>query len=172
MLISFDGLECTNDLVFYIMYKYFKNSDLWCKLKTVTLDACRYVTDFGVEILYEAVGRTALLDRRTSTGCKKLLKYLHLYEEKHKNEKDLFLLPSFSKLNEQEETNAINTCKVLVLNDTNFRFVKYVQEKIFQKAKSTVDYFEFKFYMSKHVKDGGILEAFKLNLVEIDSVSY
>lgn len=171
MLISFDGVEATTDLALYMIYKFFRKSDLWSKLKTVTFDSCRYVTDFGIEVLYEAVGKTNLIDKRTCAGCKKIIKYSHVYEEKQKNERDLFALPSFTKITDAEVQNAnlLNTCKVLILNDAHFSFIKYFETKTIFKAGTIIDFAQFKF--EKPATDGVSFVDYKYNLIEVDWVS-
>jgi len=184
VLISFDGVESTTDLVLYLFYRYFKNSDLWSKLKTVTLDSCRYITDFGIEILNEAVSNshksqnkiTNLINKRTCAGCSKILKYFHSIEEKI----DLFGLNSFTKTIESPDPKLkssalpLNIMKILVLNDTiNFKLTKYIETKqIFNnketKTKSIFDYFQYKF--EKPANDGVSFTTFTFNLIEIDVV--
>jgi hypothetical protein len=170
-MISFDGVESTTDLVFYLFYKYFKKSDIWSKLKTVTLDSCRYVTDFGIELLYEAVGRTNLIDKRTCAGCTKIYKYFHFNEPKQ-SRKDLFSFTSFTKTNELDvpNTTVINTCKVFILNDANFEFIKYIETKSFVKNKLIVDYSQYKF--EKLANDATTVNEFKYNLFECDWVCF
>ena len=150
------------------------------------MDSCRYITDFGIEILNEATVSnnknqnkiiTNLINKRTCAGCSKILKYFHSNEEKI----DLFGLNSFNKTIESPDPKLkstalpLNIMKILVLNDTiNFKLTKYIETKqIFNnneiKTKSSIlDYFQYKF--EKPANDGVSFTTFTFNLIEIDLV--
>lgn len=115
------------------------------------------------------MGKPSLIDKRTCAGCSRINKYVHLNEPKQ-SRKDLFSFTSFTKTTELDipNTTVINTCKVLILNDANFKFVKYIETKSFVRTKPIVDYAQHKF--EKLANDAVTVNEFKYNFLEIDWV--
>ncbi len=75
--IIFDGLEVTTDLVFYIIYKHYKDTDVFKHLELVSLNGCRYVTDFGIWLLSHAANKPSLVNSNLCIGCHKIVKLRH-----------------------------------------------------------------------------------------------
>jgi len=100
--IHFDGLEVTTDLVFYILYKHLENTDVLKNLQLVSLNGCRYVTDFGVKLLSYAAKKPSLVQWNLSIGCHKIVKLRHhgawLGEDPNEEVVDLFGQSSFNKV--------------------------------------------------------------------------
>ncbi|RNA35088.1 hypothetical protein BpHYR1_034678 [Brachionus plicatilis] len=74
--LNFDSIDCLTDSVFYIFYKYFNINEMWKILEKITLDSCRYITDFGIDLM--------------CSGCVNI--FNHFY---HTKSKDLFQNENF-----------------------------------------------------------------------------
>lgn len=81
---KFDGIECLTDMVFYLMYRYHSNDPIWSTLTHITLDSCKYVTDFGIELITKASGKKNLVVPETSTGCPKI--FTEFYGDYERND--------------------------------------------------------------------------------------
>ena len=166
-ILEFDGAEATTDLVFYIIYRYFSNSDLLSSLQCISINSCRYVTDFGLELLALAVNKP--IEACSAIGCNKLIKYKHQQIMLDPLNKDLFSMPSFNKLYEKsltDDENHLNTCKILILNNGNINLTKFIQKKEIIYEKPIVNYAQVK------LKNGNVQfeTEYTLNVFEIDMV--
>jgi hypothetical protein len=81
---KFDGIECLTDMAFYLMYRYYSRDPIWSTLSHITLDSCRYITDFGIELLAKASGKKNLVSPETSTGCSKI--FSEFYSDFERND--------------------------------------------------------------------------------------
>ena len=134
----FDGLEVTTALVFYILYKYNKDADVLKGLELVNIDSCRFVTDFGLELLAYATSKSQLVKSTNCLGCTKLLKYKYQEVQLDMSVADLFTASSFNSVFDNSEENsssqqALNACKIHVLNATEISLVKFMQNKLVVK---------------------------------------
>lgn len=141
----------------------------------MNLDACRYVTDFGIELAAQAFGNYSLVDRKSLIGCKKILKYMHQSVSPDLVSEDLFLAPSFNKLqnlnSDEIEANAVelNVCKIVILNHGDVNMIKFIQNKLVITAnKPIIGYGNVRIPV---VDKNGSNVDYKFNIVEINSVS-
>ena len=94
----FDGIEVTTDLIFYIIYKYYKGHDVISELCQVSIHACRYVTDFGIELISYATNKSLVVENKKAIGCANLLKYKYHEVQLDFQPIDIFTSPLFNKL--------------------------------------------------------------------------
>jgi hypothetical protein len=80
---KFDGMECLTDMAFYLFYRYFSHDSMWSTLSHITLDSCRYITDFGIELLTKASGKKNLVNPDISTGCSNIFSEFYCDIEKN-----------------------------------------------------------------------------------------
>ena len=142
--------------------------EIWAFLEFVTLDSCRYVTDFGIEMLCMATGKKRLINSSTCSGCTNIFIYLHDEVKLNFQQSDLLTVPSFMCLTEVNKSGVdavpINECKILVLNTTeNFNFIHFLENKTTTDIKQPFKYSQLKL-------DVNNLE-YKYNVIEIDSVN-
>lgn len=164
--LGFDGIEAITDTVFYIFYKYFNDVSLWSELERVSIDSCRYLTDFGVELLSRATFKSNLINKKTSTGCNRIFSSFYINESN-----DVFQSDLFTKLNISDEKNKrvdLNIFKVLILNETKFNTSKFIQSKIVEYKTPIVNFADVVLKRSGENDS----EKIKFNLVEINSVGF
>ena len=170
--IYFDGIEVITDTVLYVFYKYFKEDSMWKPLESIRLDGCRYVTDFGVELISHATNKESLLKPGTFSGCKKIVKYAHVpcaaaLNVKHRG--DMFLCDSFNKCANSSSTSAkclLNAYKIFILNNTELNLTHFLEHKKVVKDRKIINYAQFNVESTNHT--GGKL---KFNIIETDAVS-
>jgi hypothetical protein len=168
--ITFDGVEVLTDAVFYIFYRYFRN-EMWLNLEEVSLDGCRYVTDFGIELLAYATNKTNLIDSKMCCGCKKINKYLYDQVNLNYRHTDIFLSEKFNKcLINGTEKVLLNTYKVLISNDTNLNMINYIQNKTVKNEKEIIAYSQLN--IKRRMDDNTPSNNLKFNVIEIDAVSF
>jgi hypothetical protein len=151
----------------YVFYKYFKDEIQWKSLESIHLDGCRYVTDFGVELISYATQKQNLL--KSSCGCKKIIKYANQSVRLDFKNEDLFLSDIFNKCNNSStEKNKIilNTYKILILNNTEFNMTRFFENKKATKDRKIINFAQINLESKSHA------EKLKLNILEIDSVIY
>jgi hypothetical protein len=174
--IIFEGLESVTDLAFYLLYKYYKHSPMWSIIEYVTLDSCRYVTDFGLELLSHATNKPSLTSNSTTNGCSSLFKYKYHSVQLDRGYKDLFSCPIFTKLAiDQAEAASLDSYKVVVINETRLDVVSLLEPaKKRAKQSDTKKLFSFcQISLPKnHEHSGPVVpkEQFVLNVFEVDSV--
>lgn len=133
--LDFDSIECLTDAAFYLFYKYFNKNDIWKILDNIKLESCRYITDFGIDLINEASGKDKLIDSEECIGC------TNIFDHFYKSEKnDIFHNNNFSYLDLNEPLSDLNTFKILVLNCTNDSFVGLLAKK-----KIVPKFFNFEF---------------------------
>ncbi len=177
--ILFEGIEVVTDLVFYLFYKYYKGSHMWSMIEEVTLDSCRFLSDFGLELLVHATEKPALVSHSNTNGCKNVLKYRYHGVQLDRSFKDLFSCPSFTKLAiPNAESMPLNSYKVIVINETRFDITHSISQKSDSKEKQKpqkrlFDYSQIhvgrdeQTSSSKEQKD-----QLTLNVFEVDSVNF
>jgi len=159
----FDGIEVTTDLVFYLIYLYYKHTscELWSHLKTVSLASCRYVTDFGIELLQKSTGKMNLLNARKISGCKKLFRYW--YSPIDSDQRDIFLHDRFNKCAwPNAQKLEFNTHKVYICNDTKFDLCKFISNNELKRKDAIL--FNV---VQTHLKNQN--DEVHLNIIEVDS---
>ena len=166
-ILEFDGAEATTDLVFYIIFRYFGSSDLLSSLQCISINSCRYVTDFGLELLFLAANKP--IEACSPIGCNKLIKYNHQQIMLDPLNKDLFSMPSFNKLDEKnltDDESNLNTCKLLILNDCNINLTSFIHKKSIVQEKPIVNYAQVK------LQSGNVQfkTEYTFNVIEIDMV--
>lgn len=156
--LNFNSIDCLTDVVFYIFYKYFNDKEMWKNLERVTLDSCRYITDFGIQLLYEATGKKRLIDPSTSAGCNKIFNYFYY----PKIEEDIFLNKRFNNwdLKASEQKIELNNYKILIFNDTKLSLTQFLKSKILKKKNFFIDYSQLNF------------EKYNFNILEVESLFY
>ena len=159
--ISFYGMECLTDTVIYILYKYYKNDAIFSYLNSVNLDTCRYVTDFGVELLTRTTGRDNLVRESTSRGCEKIVNHFYTPFSFELIELDIFKSNKFSKFNQNDHVE-YNSYKVYILNDTKLCLSKFIKSKEVQLNRNLIEFAQFNITEQSN--------EIKFNILEIDSV--
>lgn len=153
--LDFDSIKSLTDSAFYIFYKYFNKNDMWKILDNIKLESCRYITDFGIDLMNEASGKDNLIHSKLCLGC------TNIFDHFYKTDKtDVFQNKNFSYLDLNEPLSDMNTYKILVLNCANDSFVGLLTEK---KIAPKVFNFDFE----KISFDNRIF-----NIFEIDSYFY
>ncbi|CAF1023823.1 unnamed protein product [Brachionus calyciflorus] len=136
--LNFNSIVCLTDAVFYIFLKFFNNKELWLNLDRVTLDSCRYITDFGIRLLNEATGKKMLIDESSSSGCKRINSYFYPTIED-----DIFLSEKFNNLDMKDENDdkiELNSYKVTIINETNSSLVNFLTNNSFENKKLSYDF--------------------------------
>ena len=153
----------------YVFYKYFKKQSMWNFLKSLSLDGCRYLTDFGIELISYASNKEDLVNPLKSCGCKKIVKYVnHRVRLDFRNE-DLFLSDRFNKSNnscsiKEDRATTLNTYKVLILNNTEVNFTNFIEKKKLNKEREIINFTQVYLDSKSHS------DKLKLNIIETDSV--
>jgi hypothetical protein len=159
--LSFNGIECLTDMAIYLIYKYVD----FRFLETITLDACRYITDFGISLLRNSqnMEKNLVLSEADCCGCTKLIKSIHKADDKD----DLFLTTKFTKCSKRDTEIILRNYKILVYNLTQFNMTHLIVNNILAYKES----FVFNYGKTK-LKLQAISSAkeFNLNIIEIDSV--
>ena len=159
----FDGIEVTTDIVFYLFYLYYKHSscELWSHLKSVSLASCRYVTDFGIDLLHKSTGKTNLLNPRKISGCNKLFRYSYLPIDSE--QKDIFLHDWFNKCAWPDAQRLeFNAHKVYICNDTKYDLSKFISNNEL-KRKDDILFNVVQTDLKHNNKE------VRLNIIEVDS---
>lgn len=172
--IVFDGLEPITDLVLYIIYKYFNDHPAWSYLKTVSLQACRYVTDFGIELLSRAVHKDLqpILDSTKLNGCVQVFNYLHHNVESQSFLfKDIFCSDTFNGMNFSylfvNEAKVVNNCfKIVLINDCELNMIEFLKNKIVSNKKPPILN-----YAQISLENKSTANSYVFNIFEIDSVN-
>ena len=163
----FDGIESLTDIVFYILYKFYKNHSIWNNLESIGIDTCRYITDFGIELLSNATQKTKLV--KNLNGCNRIFKYLNDDVRLDHTTNDLFLSKQFNKLNVKDsEAVKLNSYKIIILNDSNILLLN----QFFSKSESNSITNTLINYGQKKLIRKSSNEDITLNLFEINSVKY
>ena len=122
-------MEQVTDLVYFIIYKHFKgNNKMWKDFDGIKLDSCRYITDFGIQLLNEAIEKKIILKRINCCGCEKLFKSLYT-DTNEKN--DIFTSTKFTQSAEYEVL--LNSYKLLIINDTSVNLISNLKYNKFEK---------------------------------------
>jgi hypothetical protein len=154
-------MECLTDTVLYTIYKYFKRDPLFMDLNNVNLDSCRYLTDFGVELLIRATGKENLVYERTSSGCVNILKHFHAPFSFELTQLDIFQSDKFSKFTQNDQIE-YNSYKIYILNDTKFNLSQFIKSKEIQSSRKIIDFTQFSITEQSN--------EIKFNIIEIDPV--
>lgn len=120
------------------MYKYFSENSVWSELNTVSLHSCRYITDFGLELLSRCVGKniSRLVDLSKLHGCTQVFNYLHENVTDDLLYKDIFTSYSFTGLHlhskEADFENMIdsfqnNSFKVAMVNESSLNLIEFLK---------------------------------------------
>ncbi len=152
----------------YIFYKYFKQESQW-NLESIRLDGCRFVTDFGVELISYATRKQNLISKNFCCGCKKIIKYINQPVRLDYKNEDLFLSDTFNKCNNSSSEKAkvlLNTYKIMILNDTEFNMTTFIEHKKSTKNRKIINFTQFNIESKSHS------DKLKFNILEIDSVSF
>lgn len=153
--LNFDSIDCLTDSVFYILFKYFNKNDMWKILDKITLDSCRFITDFGIDLMKDASGTNDLIHYKRCTGCTNI--FSHFFKS---DKNDIFQNKLFGYLNLDEPNSDLNIFKILVLNVTNASFISLLTEK---KTIPKISSFEYeKIFYEKKI----------FNIFELDSLVY
>ena len=170
----FDGIESLTDLVFYILYKYYKNHPIWNNLESIGLDSCRYITDFGIELFSHATQKIKLV--RNLNGCKKIFKYLYDDVRLDHTFMDLFLCNEFNKLHiKNAESVKLNSYKVLILNESSNSLLEKIEADNPQKRSfknKLIDYTRMALAKNSNSAENIILNIFEINLVSSYALVY
>lgn len=134
---QFDGIESLTDSVFYIMYKYFSEPDIWANLRRIILNTCRYVTDFGLELLSRCVCKNVsdLIDPNKLFGCTQLFNYIHgTIESGNFSIQDIFTADTFNGLSLQKDEPNFNKDKYLnnifkcvIVNESSLDLISFLK---------------------------------------------
>jgi hypothetical protein len=150
---------------------------MWTMLEEMTLDSCRYLTDFGVELLVHATEKPSLINQSNTHGCRNLFKYRHHGVQMDRSYKDLFSCPSFTKLAiPQAEASPLNSYKVFIVNNTQLDISHSIAQKSDSKEKFKPQKRLFNFSQINIIKDeqktsdNSVKEHLTLNVFEVDSV--
>lgn len=162
----FDGVEVTTDLVFYVLCRFYRESGILSELASVNIDSCRFVTDFGVELLSYAANKPLLVKKRHCIGCSRIYKYKYQDVELDMSVKDIFAAPLFNHLQDvktaedQDDSVALNVCKIEILNGAKLSLTKFMQNRLLMRESTPI------------ISYGLVrLEDYKFNVVEINAVS-
>lgn len=175
----FDGVEVTTDLVFYVLYRFYRESGMLSELATVNIDSCRFVTDFGIELLSYAANKPQLVKKSHCIGCSEIYKYKYQDVELDLSIKDIFAAPLFNHLQDvrteagQQEDNAVelNVCKIEILNGAKLSLTKFMQNQlVIRESAAIISYGQVRLDAGKD-QDGHDKAAYKYNVVEINAVS-
>lgn len=134
--VIFNGIEAVTDAVFYVLYKYFSScTRTWSKLKSLSMQSCRYITDFGLELFSLAVGQNAssLLDVNRLHGCSRLLTHLHLPFSK-----DIFDSESFNGTYLDKNKLEHNLFKVTIINESALNLIHFIKTKEVSNQKAPI----------------------------------
>jgi hypothetical protein len=159
-ILSFNGIECLTDTVFYILYKHFRHDEIFSELSSVTLDTCRYVTDLGIELIDQTTGKRDRIRENTSRGCDNIKYYFHAQNVGNEEEKgpiDLCRTKRFVR--SSSDRIEFSSYKVFILNETKLNLSKFIQKKEVEFDRKIVDYVKF------NHKNETIF-----NLIELDAV--
>ena len=137
---------------------------MWLTLEAVSLDSCRYVTDFGLELLSYASGKPKLINELPN-GCERIFKYAYDEFRLDNSYRDLFSFPN--KLNklittQKDKEAPINSFKVLIINKTNWKFSN-LNDKETNPMPNLISYNKLNFPTSSSK------QPITLNIFEIDS---
>lgn len=130
--LTFNGIEPLTDMALYVIYLFFYDDPIWKNLMYANFDSCRYITDFGVELLYEATGKNSLTRPHKCSGCTKMFKTLW----STKKAKDIFLNSTFVKTLDNAEETFFKTFKFLIINTSEFNVIKFLKNGDITKRSS------------------------------------
>lgn len=175
----FDGVEVTTDLVFYVLYRFYRQSGILSELASVNIDSCRFVTDFGVELLSYAANRPLLVKKRHCIGCSEIYKYKYQDVELDMSVKDIFAAPLFNHLQDvkreaggraedQDNSVALNVCKIEILNGAKLSLTKFMQNGLVIRESTPIISYGLVRLEDERGQDQ---PAYKFNVVEINAVS-
>lgn len=174
--IIFDGIEAITDTVLYVIYKFFSNNPALHNLESVNLDTCRYITDFGIELLSRAVGNNNknLIELSKANGCKCLFNYLmDNINWGNYTFNDVFTSYNFNKLYIDASAPDFkltefekNFFKVIVFNETALDLSKYLESNVVSFEKKTV----LNFVQLKLENLKSATKEYVYNIFEVDSV--
>lgn len=179
--------------MFYIIYKYFKDqakpneetiegkkASFWADLESISINGCRYVTDFGLELLYRAMSpssrKNLQLDRNKCLGCKKLLYFtMNGVDLSDFTYCDVLSLSSLSHANDQTtnvrsspSSTQLYTFKLIILNDTKLDLVNYLLNKeVTLEKRLIIHYAKLKFKNKQPNQPD-----YTFNVFEFDSVLF
>jgi hypothetical protein len=173
--LSFNGMEPLTDIVFYIIHQNFKeNKIMWRDFEPIKLDSCRYITDFGIELLNEVIGEKNIITPETCCGCEKLFKTLHVYEN------DIFTSKTFTKCFHNDQIS-LKTFKLLIINDTDINMISFLRSNDLVKrdmSKFIYDFDSIQTYQEKEMSkkvakkaSAAVVKEFNLNVFEVNKVS-
>jgi hypothetical protein len=155
-------MECLTDTVFYVLYKYFKNDAIFSDLESLNLDTCRYLTDFGLELLIRTIGNNMNLVReKASRGCENIRKHFYTPFSFESTELDIFQSDKFSKFSKNDQVE-YNSYKVYILNDTKLCLSKFVKSKEIQFNRKIIEFTQLIIAEQSN--------EIRLNIIEIDPV--
>ena len=111
------------------MNKHLKgNKVMWKDMDSVNLDSCRYITDFGIEMLNDVLEKKIRIQNEYCCGCEKLFKTLYT-DTNEKN--DIFTSTKFTKSNDSELP--LKSYKLLIINDTDTNLISYLRNQTNEK---------------------------------------
>ena len=110
------------------MNKHLKgNQTMWKDMDSINLDSCRYITDFGIELLNDMLEKKITIQKENCCGCEKLFKSFYT-DTNEKN--DIFMSKLFTKCNDNDLS--LKTFKLLIINDTEINLTSYLRNQTFE----------------------------------------
>lgn len=138
----FEGIEPLTDLFFYILNKHYSGHEMWSLFEAVNIDSCRYITDFGIELLATASRKPRFLEISSTNGCQRLFKYLHLYVDIGPgfSSQDLFQSKHFTQCTplDTPASSFFSSYKICIQNETSLRILNTIDSS--QEKKSLMSY--------------------------------
>jgi hypothetical protein len=121
-------MESVTDLAFFVMHKHLKgNKAMWQEMDSINLDSCRYITDFGIEMLNDMLDKKIFLQTDFCCGCEKIFKSF-FSDTNEKN--DIFTSKKFTKCSDTELP--LKNFKLLIVNDTEINLTSYLRNQTFE----------------------------------------
>lgn len=144
----FDGVEVLTDAAIYVFYKQINssndnnnnNNQLWKSIKKLSFNQCRYITDFSIDLLTNAIDYQSIAFNDCFNCCPKLLKYKYHDSSTTVTETtDLFLNKIFTKCLTSTDELISNKFKMLILNETSVNVIESLKTNNIVKFENLND---------------------------------
>ena len=112
---------------------------MWKSFESVQLAACRYVTDFGVELMSQVCNKKNIVTIKNCAGCPKIFTSLYMNDDVN----DIFMNSDFTKILKPENKRTLNSYKLVILNDTNINMIKLLNSQRIEKRPDDVFLLEY-----------------------------
>ena len=143
---------------------------MWKSFDSLQLAACRYVTDFGVELMSQVCNKKDIVTIKNCAGCPKLFRSLYMNDKIN----DIFMSSTFTKILKPENQRTLKSYKLVILNDTDINMLQVLMSQELEKRSANevflLEYEQVTLSHSKKKESSDSENDFLINAYEISTV--